>query len=135
MEDVAQDLWVDTRDPMPIYAQLERRIRAAIAARRLQPGDQLPTVRQLAVTLRVNANTVARVYAQLERDGVLQTRRGVGTFIGEPSTRAAQLGDQARQHELQRLVQDLLAEAGTLGFSTEDVVAALARPPDKGVAP
>jgi GntR family transcriptional regulator len=126
MEDVAQDLWVDTRDPMPIYAQLERRIRAAIAARRLQPGEQLPTVRQLAVTLRVNANTVARVYAQLERDGVLQTRRGVGTFIAEPSMRAAQLGDQARQHELQRLVQDLLAEAGTLGFSTEDVVAALA---------
>ena len=123
--EAAQDLWVDARDPMPIYAQLERRIRAAIAARRLQPGDQLPTVRQLAVALRVNANTVARVYAQLERDGVLQTRRGVGTFIAEPSTRAAQLGDQARRHELQRLVQGLLTEAGTLGFSTEDVVAAL----------
>jgi GntR family transcriptional regulator len=101
-------------------------IRAAIAARRLRPGDQLPTVRQLAVTLRVNANTVARVYVQLERDGVLQTRRGVGTFIAEPSMRTTQLGDQARQHELQRLVQDLLAEAGTLGFSTEDVVTALA---------
>ena len=135
MVDVARDLWVDTKDPTPIYAQLERRIRAAIAARRLLPGDQLPTVRQLAVALRINANTVARVYVQLEREGVVQTRRGVGTFIGEPSARAAALGDDARQHELQRLIQTLLAEAGSLGFSTEDVVAAIARSPSKGVEP
>ena len=135
MVDVARDLWVDTGDPTPIYAQLERRIRAAIAVRHLERGDQLPTVRQLAVALRINANTVARVYAQLEREGVLQTRRGVGTFIAEPSTRTAQLGDEARRHELQRLVQNLLAEAGSLGFSTEDVVAALERSPSKGVAP
>src|ERR671926_1751191 len=72
---------IDPRDPTPIYAQLDRALRAAIATGRLQPGDQLPTVRQLAVELRVNANTVARVYAELERDGVLETRRGVGTFV------------------------------------------------------
>jgi len=120
---------------MPIYAQLDRRIRSAIAAGRLQPGEQLPTVRQLAVDLRINANTVARVYAQLERDGVLQTRRGVGTFIAEPTARAVQLGDEARQEELQRLLQALLAEAGGLGFSTEDVITALERSSNKGVAP
>src|ERR1051325_7277837 len=72
---------IDAADRTPIYAQLDRALRAAIAAGRLQPGDQLPTVRQLAVDLRVNANTVARVYAELERDGVLETRRGVGSFV------------------------------------------------------
>ena len=60
-------------DPTPIYAQLERAIRVAIATGRLQTGDRLPTVRQLAVELRVNANTVAKVYGELERGGVLET--------------------------------------------------------------
>src|SRR5215213_7587061 len=72
---------VDPKDPMPLHAQLERSIRVAIASRRLRPGDQLPTVRQLAVALRINANTVAKVYSTLERFGALETRRGVGTFI------------------------------------------------------
>ena len=67
---------------MPLYAQLTRAIQFAIATGRLKIGDQLPTVRQLAVELRVNANTVAKVYAELERAGVLDTRRGVGTFVG-----------------------------------------------------
>jgi GntR family transcriptional regulator len=66
---------IDTRDRTPIYAQLERALRAAIATGRLQAGDQLPTVRQLAVDLSVNANTVARVYAELEHAGVIETRR------------------------------------------------------------
>ena len=74
---------VDSSSPNPIYAQLDRSIRAAIATGKLEPGAQLPTVRQLAVDLSVNANTVGRVYAQLERDGILETRRGVGTFVRE----------------------------------------------------
>src|SRR5262252_2815197 len=61
---------LDAADATPIYAQVERGLRAAIAAGRLKPGDQLPTVRELAVELRVNANTVARVYSELERGGV-----------------------------------------------------------------
>src|SRR3954467_10257478 len=72
---------LDPRDATPIYAQLDRALRAAIASGRLVAGDQLPTVRQLAVDLRVNANTVARVYADLERAGILEPRRGVGSFI------------------------------------------------------
>src|SRR5881628_3139725 len=72
---------IDQRDPTPIYAQLERGLRAAIATSRLRPGDQLPTVRQLAVDLQINSNTVARVYAELERAGVIETKRGVGSFI------------------------------------------------------
>ena len=75
---------IDPAEPTPIYAQLERGLRAAIATGRLRPGGQLPTVRQLAVDLKLNANTVARVYAELERAGVLETRRGVGTSCGQP---------------------------------------------------
>ena len=72
---------IDSRDATPIYAQLDRALRAAIATGRLKVGEQLPTVRQLAVELSVNANTVARVYTELERAGVLETRRGVGSFV------------------------------------------------------
>ena len=80
---------LDTADATPIYAQVERGLRAAIAAGRLRPGDQLPTVRELAVELRVNANTVARVYGELERAGVFETRRGVGTFVRAGRPRSA----------------------------------------------
>src|SRR3954463_12669477 len=79
---------IDPQDATPIYAQLERALRAAIATGRLRPGDQLPTVRQLAVDLSINANTVARVYAELERAGVLETRRGVGSFVPAATARA-----------------------------------------------
>ena len=79
---------IDVRDRTPIYAQLERGLRAAIASGRLKLGDQLPTVRQLAVELRINANTVARVYSELERAGVLETRRGVGSFVSATAERA-----------------------------------------------
>ena len=72
---------VDPRHPTPVYVQLEHGLRAAIATGRLVPGDQLPTVRQMAVDLRLNANTVARVYLELERTGLVETRRGVGTFV------------------------------------------------------
>ena len=111
---------VDSRDATPLHAQLERSIRVAIAARRLQPGDQLPTVRQLAVALRVNANTVAKVYAYLERAGVLETRRGVGTFIAarEQSPRE----DVLRQSELNRLVDRFLADLSHHGFRVEDAL-------------
>ncbi len=116
-------LSIDPRDPTPIYAQLERGLRAAIATSRLRPGDQLPTVRQLAVDLRVNANTVARVYGELERAGVLETRRGVGSFISATPAEAR----SPREHErrLRALVTRLLADAETAGFTINDVIAAL----------
>src|SRR5947209_11952549 len=90
---------VDTRDATPIYAQLERGLRAAIATGRLRPGDQLPTVRQLAVELRVNANTVARVYGELERAGVLETRRGVGSFVSAGGQSEARSAGEKRSEE------------------------------------
>jgi GntR family transcriptional regulator len=115
---------IDARDPTPIYAQLERGLRAAIATNRLRPGDQLPTVRQLAVDLRVNANTVARVYGELERAGVIETRRGVGSFIsttGRADARSA--GEKARR--LRAFVTKILADAAAAGFTVTEVRAAL----------
>jgi GntR family transcriptional regulator len=114
---------IDPTDPTPIYAQLERGFRAAIAAGRLHPGDQLPTVRQLAVQLRVNANTVARVYAELERSGVIETRRGVGSFVRVGAVEARSPDERARR--LRAFALRVLADADANGFTNDDVVGAL----------
>ena len=114
---------VDPRDRTPIYAQLERGLRAAIATSRLRPGDQLPTVRQLAVELQINANTVARVYAELERAGVIETKRGVGSFISATPARAHPPRDHERR--LRAFVTRVLADIDAAGFTVDDVVAAL----------
>jgi len=114
---------VDPADPTPIYAQLERGLRAAIATGRLRAGDQLPTVRQLAVDLRVNANTVARVYAELERGGVLETRRGVGSFVAAGRTAAQPLHEKTRR--LREFVTRVLSDAGRVGFDIDDLIGEL----------
>jgi len=112
---------IDPNHPTPLYAQLERSIRFAIATGKLGIGEQLPTVRQLAVDLRINANTVAKVYAELERVGVLETRRGVGTFvIAQPEE--ASLGRRDREKHLRELADHFIAETGTRGFSLDDVI-------------
>jgi GntR family transcriptional regulator len=114
---------VDQRDRTPIYAQLDRALRAAIATGRLAAGDQLPTVRQLAVELSINANTVARVYVELERAGILETRRGVGTFVSATPAQA----HPPKQHDrrLRTFVTKLLADASAAGFTLEDVLEGL----------
>src|SRR5215471_12490487 len=116
---------IDPDDRTPIYAQLERAIRVAIATGRLKRLDRLPTVRQLAVELRINANTVAKVYGELERTGVLETRRGVGTFIRGAGTRSASLGDADRQRQLRILADRFLAGAAELGFPAGEAIAFL----------
>jgi GntR family transcriptional regulator len=115
---------IDPRDATPIYAQLERALRAAIATGRLQPGDQLPTVRQLAVELKVNANTVARVYAELERADVIETRRGVGSFVGAGGrAEARSAGEKAKR--LRAFATHMLSEAERSGFTVDEVLAEL----------
>ena len=120
---VASVLTVDPRDSTPIYAQLERGVRAAIATGRLRPGDQLPTVRQMAVDLQVNANTVARVYAELERLGVIETKRGVGSFITASPAQA----HPPREHErrVRTFITRVLADADAHGLTVDDVIAGL----------
>jgi len=115
---------IDARDSTPIYAQIERALRAAIASGRLKAGDQLPTVREMAVTLRVNANTVARVYSDLERQGVLETRRGVGSFVSATPARARPPDEHQRR--LRAFVTRVLADAAAAGFSVDELAAQLA---------
>jgi GntR family transcriptional regulator len=116
---------IDSADPTPLYAQLDRAIRAAIAIGDLRPGDQLPTVRQLAVDLRINANTVAKVYGELERAGVLATQRGRGTFVRERSPEA--LGRADRERELRAIVDRFLADAAAIGVTIPEIIRHLER--------
>jgi GntR family transcriptional regulator len=113
---------VDSADPTPLYAQLDRSIRAAIASGRLNVGDRLPTVRQLAVDLRINANTVAKVYAELERAGVLATQRGIGTFVRDMPHTVTQTTRRDRERELRPLVDRLLADASAVGITLPEIV-------------
>jgi GntR family transcriptional regulator len=117
---MSQMFFINPADPTPLYAQLTRAIQFAIGIGKLRIGDQLPTVRQMAVDLRVNANTVARVYAELERSGVVETRRGVGTFVCARHFEAR----QRRQHEqeLKDLADRVIAETAALGFSLHDLI-------------
>ena len=114
---------IDPSSRLPIYRQLANQICEAVARGRLRPGDQLPSVRDLSRTLVVNPNTVARVYTELEREGVLHTRQGLGVFIAEPK---ADLTKRARKERLQELLDRFLTEAVYLGFTADEVVAAVA---------
>ena len=111
---------VDVKHPTPLYHQLDRSIRFAIATGRLGIGDKLPTVRQLAVDLRINANTVAKVYTELERSGVVETRRGVGTFVTARPNEAASRRD--RERHLRELADHFIAQSQQRGFSLDDVI-------------
>jgi GntR family transcriptional regulator len=112
---------IDAKHPTPLYHQLERSIKFAIATGKLRLGDQLPTVRQLAVDLRINANTVAKVYSELERSGVLITRRGVGTFVHERPAEAS-FTRRDRDRNLRELADHFIAETHTRGFSLDEVI-------------
>ena len=114
---------IDPTDRTPIYTQLERGLRAAMATSRLKPGDQLPTVRQLAVELRINANTVARVYADLERNGVIETRRGVGSFVAATAGQARPRREHDKQ--LRAFATRVLADGAAHGFTADEIINAL----------
>src|SRR6185436_11978952 len=114
---------VDPSTRLPIYRQLMDQVRLAVARGRLKPGTRLPSVRVLSRELVVNPNTIARAYTELERDGVLNTRQGLGVFIAEPQ---AELSAAARRERLAVALDAFLTEAVHLGFTSDDVQAALA---------
>ena len=109
----------DTTDPTPVDAQLVRTIRSAIGAGLLEPGEPLPTVRQLAVDLKVGANAVSRAYAELQRQGVLATKAGVGAVV---SAAPGDIGQEELLDELSALEDTFLRQANGLGFSLNDVI-------------
>jgi len=110
---------LDLQSGVPVYRQLIDQVRGAIASGALSVGDQLPTVRQLAVDLSINPNTVARAYRELELGGLLETHQGTGTFIGAQKLRG---GEVERARQLAQIVGDCVARAGAAGFTVEDLI-------------
>jgi GntR family transcriptional regulator len=116
---MGMNLEIDFRSGIPIYLQVVERIKERLAAGQLKPGDQLPTVRALALELRVNFNTIARAYRILDEAGVISTQQGRGTYILElPSPEAA---GNIRAQALQELTQRYLSDAERLGISVEEL--------------
>jgi GntR family transcriptional regulator len=111
---------IDSASRAPIYRQLAQQIREAVARGRLAPESRLPSVRDLSRQLVINPNTVARVYTELERDGVLNTRPGLGVFVAQPRN---DLTKKARKDRLTALADQLLTEAVHLGFSADESLA------------
>lgn len=111
---------IDTASRTPIYRQLAAQIREAVARGRLLPDQRLPSVRDLSRQLVVNPNTIARVYTELEREGVLNTRPGLGVFVAHLRS---DLTRRARKDRLLSLADELLTEAVHLGFPADEVLA------------
>ena len=110
---------LDLHTGVPVYRQIVDQVRGAVASSALSAGDQLPTVRQLAVDLEVNPNTVVRAYRELEYDGLIETHQGTGTFIsGQKLSRPS----DERQRQLGQIVSDAVARAGAAGFTVQDLV-------------
>jgi GntR family transcriptional regulator len=112
----------DPTSRVPIYRQLMDQIRQAVARGKLQPGRRLPSVRVLSRELVVNPNTVARAYTELERDGLLNTRQGLGVFVAAPQD---DLTAAARRDRFNTALDGFLTEAVHLGFSADDVLASV----------
>src|SRR5512137_1519081 len=108
MEDGTMEFSLDPKSGVPFYRQIIEQVKFGIARGILNPGDQLPTVRQLAVDLSVNPNTVVRAYRELEIEGMLETHQGSGTFIGEKKPAIDPL---ERRRMLDQILTDLLARA------------------------
>jgi GntR family transcriptional regulator len=110
---------LDLHSGVPVYRQIVDQVRGGVASGSLTIGDQLPTVRQLAVDLSINPNTVVRAYRELELGGLLETQQGTGTFI---SAQRVRNGTEERARQLSRIVEDFVARAGAAGFTVEDLI-------------
>jgi DNA-binding transcriptional regulator YhcF (GntR family) len=112
-------LQLDLRSGVPVYRQIMDQVLAAIASARLTDGDQLPTVRQLAVDLSINPNTVIRAYRELEIRGFLDTHQGSGTFI---TSQPVAQDDEERRRKLDLIVSESISRAGAEGFTAKQVL-------------
>lgn len=110
---------LDLHSGVPVYRQLIDQVRAGMASGSLAAGDQLPTVRQLAVDLAINPNTVMRAYRELEITGLLETHQGTGTFI---STKRIEKKAAERDRQLSQIAGESAARAGAAGFTVEDLI-------------
>jgi GntR family transcriptional regulator len=110
---------LDPHSGVPVYRQIVDQVLGGIASGSLTPGDQLPTVRQAAVDLEINLNTVLRAYRELELRGALETQQGTGTFISRQKVKRDSV---ERGRKLDQLVTEFIARAGSLGFTLEELL-------------
>ena len=123
-------LKLDLHSGVPVYRQIIDQVRGGMSAGTLAAGDQLPTVRQLAVDLAINPNTVLRAYRELELGGMLETHQGTGTFISEKKINR---NNAERERQLGQLAGEFAARAGAAGFTVEDLLERLREMvPDRG---
>ena len=113
---------IDRKSGVPYYRQIIEQAKYAISRGELQAGDRLPTVRQLAVDLSVNPNTVIRAYREMEIEGVLETQQGSGTYVG---SREPKIDELERQRMLDQILTDLLARASSYGLTLQEVAEGL----------
>ncbi len=113
------DFKLDPKSGVPFYRQIIDQIRYGVAAGSLNIGEQLPTVRSLAVDLKVNLNTVSKAYRELEIQNILETQQGTGTFIGSMEV---QLSDNERQTKLAGICTEFLSIAASYGFSIDEMI-------------
>jgi len=116
---LALQIRIDLKSGVPFYRQIIDQVKAAIATETVGPGDRLPTVRQLAVDLSINPNTVSRAYTELELTGLVETQMGSGTFVGN---RQVEQDDIERRRLLDQICQEFLSRASTHGFTLDDVL-------------
>jgi GntR family transcriptional regulator len=109
---------LDLASGVPVYRQIMDQVMAGVASGTLHTGDQLPTVRQLAVDLEINPNTVVRAYKELEIRGLIDTHHGTGTFVGSNKVKRT---DVEHQRQLNQIVSDFVARAGAAGFTVEEL--------------
>jgi len=113
---------LDDHSGVPVYRQIIDQVLGGVATGTLRPGDQLPTVRQVAVDLAINPNTVQQAYRELEIRGLLETQQGTGTFISQQKIKR----DEAeRRRQLSQLAADFIARAGAAGFNIEELLEAI----------
>ena len=110
---------IDSKSGVPFYRQIIEQVQFAIARGLLKPGDRLPTVRQLAVDLSLNPNTIVRAYRELEIAQVLDTQQGSGTFVGQ---KKPELDRLEKRRMLDQILTELLARASSYGFSLDEVL-------------
>jgi len=114
------DITISLTDGVPIYRQIVNQVKYLVASGLLQPGEELPPIRTLALQLKVTPNTIVKAYGDLEIAGVVQKLRGSGTFVSEG--RPQQVALRERRRLIEQRIDALLAEAHQLNFTTEDVL-------------
>ncbi|MGR4065168.1 MAG: GntR family transcriptional regulator [Vulcanimicrobiaceae bacterium] len=115
----ARSFFVDDDTTVPVYVQLREQVLSALARGHVANGERLPSVRDVAAELNVNPNTVNRAYAELERDGVVETRRGRGTYVAQSKTRRRAGPGAVR---LAEIAERFVAHARSLGYDVDQII-------------